>query len=106
MYKIGIVGDKDSVLGFMAVGFDVYPVSDYQEAAKKIDKMAGEGYGVIFITEQIAEGLRETLDKYKDSLVPAIIPIPGTQGSLGLGLKNIRKSIERAVGADILSMGE
>ncbi|MEG0541022.1 MAG: V-type ATP synthase subunit F, partial [Angelakisella sp.] len=28
--------------------------------------------------------------------------IPGRRGSMGLGLSNVKKSVERAVGADIL----
>ena len=39
---------------------------------------------------------------YKDELRPAIILIPGREGSLGIGRDNIQRAIERAVGADIL----
>ena len=28
MHKIGVVGDKDSILAFKAVGVDVYPVTN------------------------------------------------------------------------------
>ena len=40
--------------------------------------------------------------KRQDERIPAIIPIPGIEGSLGLGISNVKKSVERAVGADIL----
>ena len=42
------------------------------------------------------------LERYKDELRPAIILIPGREGSLGIGMGNIQKAIQRAVGADIL----
>ena len=42
------------------------------------------------------------IDKYKDMAIPAIILIPGRDGSLGIGMKNVSRSVERAVGADIL----
>ena len=42
------------------------------------------------------------LNRYKDELTPAIILIPGKEGSLGIGAANIKKAVERAVGADIL----
>ncbi|MCQ4771942.1 V-type ATP synthase subunit F, partial [Intestinimonas massiliensis] len=35
-------------------------------------------------------------------LTPAIILIPGKSGSLGIGMDNVKKSVERAVGADSL----
>ena len=40
--------------------------------------------------------------RFKDSLTPAIILIPGKEGSLGIGMRNIKQAVERAVGADIL----
>ena len=41
-------------------------------------------------------------DRYKDALTPAIILIPGKDGSLGIGMANVKRAVERAVGADIL----
>jgi V/A-type H+-transporting ATPase subunit F len=36
MYKkIGVVGDKDSVLAFKALGIDVFPVVEADEAKKQ-----------------------------------------------------------------------
>lgn len=102
--KIGVIGDKDSVLCFKAFGMDVYPVieSEPEENRKIVDKMAKEGYGIIFITEQIAESINETVDRYNKATLPAIIPIPSNKGSLGIGLARIRQNVEKAVGMNIL----
>jgi len=54
----------------------------------------------------MAEEIGDTIDQYKDNLVPAIILIPSNQGSLGIGMRNIKKSVERAIGADILFKDE
>lgn len=102
MYKIGVVGDKDSVLAFKAIGIDVYPVVEVEEARKTIDKMAMEKYAVIFVTEQVAKDLEETIDRYNKSMVPAIILIPSNQGSLNIGLSKVQKNVEKAVGVNIL----
>ena len=32
MYKIAVVGDKDSVLGFKALGLEVHPVESVDQA--------------------------------------------------------------------------
>ena len=41
MYKkIGVVGDKDSVLAFKALGVDIFPVIEVEEARKTVDKLA------------------------------------------------------------------
>ena len=40
MYKIGVIGDRESVLGFKAVGLDVFPTDDPSEARKTLKKIA------------------------------------------------------------------
>ncbi|NLO39192.1 MAG: V-type ATP synthase subunit F, partial [Ruminiclostridium sp.] len=37
---------------------------------------------------------------------PAVIPIPGIQGSLGIGMLGVKRCVEKAVGADILFRDE
>jgi len=102
MYKIGVIGDKDSILGFKILGISVFPVTLPEEAAKTLNNMVREGYAVVYITEQIATKMIETIESYKSSKFPVIILIPGNQGSLGIGMGEIKKSMEKAVGADIL----
>ncbi|GAE87739.1 v-type ATP synthase subunit F [Acetivibrio straminisolvens JCM 21531] len=76
MYKIGVIGDKDSILGFKALGMSVFPVTSALEAQETIDKIASMQYAVIYITEQFAKDIVSTIDKYKDQRFPAIIPFP------------------------------
>ena len=102
MYKIAVIGDSDSVLGFKALGLDVYPVESVDQAKRTINQLAKESYAVIYLTEQLAVHMDEELNRYKEDLTPAIILIPGKEGSLGIGMANVKKSVERAVGADIL----
>ncbi|ETA79841.1 V-type ATP synthase subunit F [Youngiibacter fragilis] len=102
MYKIGVVGDKDSILAFKALGVDVYPVLDKDEARKAVDTLAARKYGIIFITEQMAELIPETVERYNKEIVPAVILIPSNQGSLSIGLRRINENVEKAVGSNIL----
>ena len=102
MYKIAAMGDKDSVLGFKALGLEVCPVDSPEEGRAALHRMAKENYAIIYMTEQLAAQLQPEIARYKDALTPAIILIPGKEGSLGMGMANIKKSVERAVGADIL----
>ena len=102
MYKIGVIGDRDCLLGFKAVGLDVFPCHDQDEAKEALHRIAKEDYAIIYITEGLCKDMIEDIEKYKDERVPAIIPIPGMDGSYGIGLTNLKKSVERAVGADIL----
>ena len=102
MYKVGVIGDKDSILGFKALGLDIFPVNNPEEAEKVLHRIVDEEYGVIFITEQHAVYINDAIEVYFEKDLPAIIPIPGNQGSLGIGMAGVKKSVEKAVGADIL----
>ena len=102
MYRIGVVGDKDSILAFKALGIDVYPVTEPDEARITINKMAAEKYAIIFVTEQIAKNLEETIERYNRELIPAVILIPSNQGSLNIGMQRINDNVEKAVGVNIL----
>ena len=102
MYKVAVLGDRDSVLGFKALGLDVYPVTTAEEARKKLHELAKEDVAVIYLTEQLASSMQAEIARYKDEVKPAIILIPGKEGSLGIGMENVTLAVERAVGADIL----
>ena len=103
MYKIAAIGDKDSIYGFASIGLEIYPMTDPSDAIHQLRQMIDGGYAVIFITEQLATEIESELDRYRELPVPAIIPIPGVNGNTGLGMRNVSKSVEQAVGSDILS---
>ena len=65
-------------------------------------KKLARTYAVIFITEEIAESIEDIVNRYKARPYPAVIPIPGAQGSDGFGMKGISKNVEKALGTDIL----
>ena len=77
MYKIAVMGDYDSIYGFSAIGLTTFPVSDTAEAAKTLHQIADSGYGIIYITEELADRIRRDIDKYRDKMMPSIILIPG-----------------------------
>ncbi len=101
--KIAVVGSKGSVMGFRAVGFDVVEADTPHDIAHAVDRLARENYGVVFLTEQALAKAPQVMEKYRTERSPAVIPIPGREGSLGIGMQNLHKCVERAVGADILS---
>lgn len=105
MYKVAVIGDRDSIYGFAALGLDTFPVSEPTEAAKKLRTLAESEYAVIYITEALAAQLEPELDHYRTAQLPAIIPIPGVSGNTGMGIRMVKKSVEQAVGSDIIFNG-
>ena len=107
MYKIGIIGERSSVLCFMALGFTVCEADTPAAAAPLLHELAGTGeYAAIFITEALAAALVDDIARYKDAPLPAITVIPGAVGSAGYGMAAVRDAVIRAVGADILFKNE
>lgn len=101
MYKIAVLGDRDSVLGFKALGLDTCFVESTDEARHTLHRLAKEDYAIIYVTEQLAVSLSADIARYKTEVTPAVILIPGKTGSLGIGAQALQSAVERAVGADI-----
>jgi len=103
MAKIGVIGDRDSVLLFKAVGLDVFFEDEGERANRTLHRLAREGYATVFVTEKLFAACAETIEEFKGQAYPSIIPIPDNSGSLGIGEKMLRQNVEKAVGMDILS---
>ncbi len=102
MYKIAVMGAYDSIYGFAALGLGTFPAEGHDEGRRLLHKLADNGYAVIYITEALAAELEDEIAKYKDRVTPAIILIPGVAGNTGKGVESVKKSVEQAVGSDIL----
>ena len=102
MYKIAVIGDRDSIYGFATLGLETFPVSSAEEGSDTLLSLAATEYAIIYITEELTGKIRETIDKFKEDRLPAIIAIPGVSGNTGLGIANVRHMVEQAVGSDII----
>ena len=101
-WKLAVLGDRDSVLGFQALGLSVFPAETVEETRETLHRLARERYAIIYLTETLAGGLEADLARYRDSATPAVILIPGREGPLGLGQSALKAAVEKAVGIDIL----
>lgn len=101
MSKIAVMGSLESCLPFGALGYDVYDVTQPDDAREILLRLVKEDTAILFITEQLAATLTAELQEYQSLLSPAIILIPGSEGSLGIGQKQIKTLVEKAVGMDI-----
>lgn len=114
-YRIAIVGTRDTVRGFALLGLDVVAVTGQSEAIEALYRLKREivtdpatkqsrnAYAIIFITEDMAEGLSpDDEKKLSKGALPAIIPLPSHRGSTGYGTARLKRIVERAIGSDIL----
>jgi V/A-type H+-transporting ATPase subunit F len=108
MLNVAIVGDRDSIWGFKAVGMEIHPVSSPEEALKTLRSLCTPEYGAIFITENYARQLDKEIDELEKfiNLYPSIVVIPGHKGSQGLGMKKVKVVVEKALGRDMFKPTE
>ena len=113
-YKMAIIGPREIILGFKALGLEPVYMTDPKEAVEKLfslkrEKVEVRGenknkYAIVFILEELAIAI--TPDDYKKlsaDPLPAIIPLPSHMGTTGYGLAKLKRIVEKAVGMDILS---
>jgi len=104
MYKIGVIGGRDTVIGFKALGLDTFPVDTPDDAKRIMRSLITQEspYAIIYLEESFAQALKAEIAKVKDQPRPAIIMIPGRDGTLGLGMDALRESVDKAVGVAII----
>ena len=101
MYKIAILGDRDSIYGFATLGIETFPVDTTESGERTLKTLAAKDYAIIYITEGLMARISDEVDKYKDQRLPAIIPIPGVAERNGTAMENLQKLVIQAVGSDI-----
>ena len=100
--KLAVIGEKQIVSAFKAVGLETFFADDAVKATEILrDLVKDGGYAVIFITEDVAAQMDETLGVLKSRAYPVVVPIPSVDSN-GYGMDCIKKDVERAVGVDIL----
>ena len=105
MYKIAVVGDYDSIYGFATLGLEICPAGNREEIRNTLRRLAEEDYGIIYITEAAAAEVESDLEVLRERMLPAVIQIPGVSGNTGAGVQGVRRTVEQAVGSDILFGG-
>lgn len=101
MYKIAVVGDKESIFGFSAIGMDIYPAYEENDVKKIIPKLVEENYAIIYITENVSIKAEKYLEKLQKNKIPAIVTIPSNTENIHQGEKRIKDMVQRAVGIEI-----
>jgi len=102
MYKIALIGNRDTIIGFKLLGVSLFPITKKEEAIEILNKLVKEEYAVIFVTEEIAGQIVEEIEILQKTSFACITIIPCKSEKKYLGLKILRKNIEKAIGTDIL----
>lgn len=101
--RIAVIGDRESIKGFAAIGFDIIECNEAEKANSILRATAETGeYSIIYMTEEMFSASEKECKKYEEKQLPAIIPIIGLRCNNGIGKRRLSAFVERAVGSDIL----
>lgn len=106
MSRLAVVGSKDAIMGFRALGLTLFPVTSTDEAMRALAQVFAEGYGAVFITERFAPKTSDLPEEMRRKPWPVIVVIPDGQANLGLGMRKMKETVEKAIGVDILFKGD
>ncbi|NCC83913.1 MAG: V-type ATP synthase subunit F [Clostridia bacterium] len=103
-YEIAVIGDTGSVIAFRGLGFTVVPIEDDTGAEGELYRLIdSKRFAIIYITEPLARRCSKVLSRYSAHATPAIILIPASNDSGGYAMANLKQSVIRAVGFDVLA---
>ena len=72
-----------------------------KNGADEIDMVINIGW----VKDKKFAQIEEEIEQYRENTLPAIIQIPGVSGNTGAGVNGVKKTVEQAVGSDILFGG-
>lgn len=110
-YKIAIIGPSDTVSGFKALGAIALEattgaaVLEHLREIKKIsaDPEAIVKYAVVCVIEDLMTDIDQSeYTKVVAGPLPAVVLLPGANGSQGFAIGRLRQLAEQAVGASII----
>lgn len=110
-YKIAIIGPTDVVSGFKALGVEPFAAQDADEALEQLryikqqtlDPESTNKYAVVCIIENLMALVDQTeYAKVVEGALPAVVLLPGPEGSSGFAIERLRTLAEQAVGSAII----
>jgi V/A-type H+-transporting ATPase subunit F len=110
-YKIAIIGPLDTVSGFKALGVDSFQAQTTKEALEQLKFIKQEtlnpesdmNYAIVCIIENLVAGFDQAdYAKIVEGPLPAVVILPGPEGSQGFAISRLRRLAEKAVGSAII----
>lgn len=99
--KIAVLGNKDIVVLFKAVGCDVFSPAGRDKIRATLNKLI-QNYKIILIQINYAKLCEDLIEQTRISAYPVIVVIPNKDEQNNYALDKIMTDMERAIGAKIV----
>lgn len=110
-YRLAIVGPNDMVSGFQALGVEAFDATDQHQALEQLriirhinnDSADSRTYAVVCVIDDVLRGVDQTeYAKVVAGALPAVVVLPGPNGSSGVAVERLRLLAQKAVGSSII----
>lgn len=101
MPSVAVIGDRERVAGFAALGLDGYPAHTRAEAETALEKAQRAGCALILVTEAAARHARVHIEAMRQKEGPPVLILPGETGNTGQAEREIEAAIRQAAGAGL-----
>ena len=96
-----VIADADTVLGFMCAGVPGVAVDKSQAALDALRRAQKDGIGVVIMTEEIADMVRDAVDEIRfDEALPLVVEVAGPRGPIS-GRRSRADMIRQAIGVKV-----
>jgi len=103
MSKAVVIGEKHLILGFKGVGFEVVAIDDADGLSHELNNLSRDaGLGLVLVTESMAQDAPKAIEEFRRRSSAILTIIPTHEGSRHVSFEEIKKSVERSLGVDIL----
>jgi len=99
--KMAAVGPGKDVLPFLSIGAAIVSTEDLNEARDAVRRFAGEGYAIIFVSDDLLTGMEDILSEYAARALPAVSAIPGRRGKSHFMMERLGNAVRKAIGIEI-----
>ena len=103
MLRAVAVGEKQYVLGFKGVGFEIVECNDAESLRRELGALSKEtDVAIALVTESIALEAPDAIDTFREKSSAVLTIVPTHEGSKHTSFNRMKKAIELSIGVDIL----
>jgi len=110
-YHLAIIGPTDMVSGFQALGVEAHNATNSTEALEQLrnikkitnDPADARTYAVVCVIDDVIRDVDQAeYAKVVEGALPAVVVLPGPNGSSGVAVERLRLLAQKAVGSSII----
>jgi V/A-type H+-transporting ATPase subunit F len=104
--RIAVVGAREQVLPYLAIGATVFITDDREAAKKAVIEFAEKMHPVILVSDDLIREMEDILNRFSSSPIPSITAIPGKFGGPSFSDERMKSIVKKAIGLDISGLNE